>query len=203
MSERGRAIRPFSFVPMRFFSFALSIFVFGAAVMSGFGQQLPASAKKTTGTKKPTTRATAKTNGATATKTGTTSTKTTPGAGAKASAATSKKRTATTKRNPRPTPSVARQGAPSSDRYKEIQQALAAKGYLKSEPSGMWDADSIEAMRQFQTDRKLDPNGKLTAASLIDLGLGPKPEPTHTSPTGPGEAVPEPPKIETTPTPRP
>jgi hypothetical protein len=91
-----------------------------------------------------------------------------------------KKRAATTKRPTPRTPTVSRQAAPSSDRYKEIQQALASKGYLKSEPNGVWDADSIAAMRQFQTDRKLDPSGKLTAASLIDLGLGPKTEPGPT-----------------------
>jgi peptidoglycan hydrolase-like protein with peptidoglycan-binding domain len=95
----------------------------------------------------------------------------------------------TTKRSAPRTPSVARQAAPSPDRYKEIQQALAAKGYLKSEPSGVWDADSVAAMRQFQTDRKLDPSGKLTAASLIDLGLGPHSE--------------TPPKVETPPPPQP
>jgi hypothetical protein len=68
---------------------------------------------------------------------------------------------------------VARQGQPSSDRYKEIQQALISKGYLKGEPTGAWDQDSMDAMRRFQTDQKLDPTGKVTAKSLITLGLGP------------------------------
>jgi hypothetical protein len=64
--------------------------------------------------------------------------------------------------------------APTPDRYKEIQQALADRGYLKAEPSGVWDAQSQDAMRAFQTDQKLEPSGKLTAAALIALGLGPK-----------------------------
>jgi peptidoglycan hydrolase-like protein with peptidoglycan-binding domain len=64
--------------------------------------------------------------------------------------------------------------APTPDRYREIQQALIDKGYLKSEPNGVWDAQSQDALRQFQTDRKLSPTGKLSAASLIALGLGPK-----------------------------
>jgi hypothetical protein len=68
-----------------------------------------------------------------------------------------------------------RQMAPTPDRYREIQQSLAEKGYLKSEPSGVWDTQSADALRQFQTDKKLSPTGKLSSASLIALGLGPKP----------------------------
>lgn len=68
----------------------------------------------------------------------------------------------------------ARQLAPTADRYKEIQKALADRGYLKTEPNGVWDSNSQQAMRAFQSDQKLDPSGKITAPSLIDLGLGPK-----------------------------
>lgn len=67
-----------------------------------------------------------------------------------------------------------RQMNPSADRYKEIQQALVAKGYLKSEPTGVWDADSVGAMQRFQMDQKLTPSGKINAPSLIGLGLGAK-----------------------------
>ena len=67
-----------------------------------------------------------------------------------------------------------RQQTPTPERYKEIQQALVDKGYLRSEPSGVWDADSTEALRQFQSDQKLTATGKITAPSLIGLGLGPK-----------------------------
>ncbi len=67
-----------------------------------------------------------------------------------------------------------RQSGPTPERYREIQQALVDKGYLKSEPDGVWDAQSTDALRQFQADQKLTPNGKITAASLIGLGLGPK-----------------------------
>lgn len=69
-------------------------------------------------------------------------------------------------------PSV--QTTPSSDRYKEIQEALAAKGYLKTPATGVWDQDSQEAMRKFQADEKLEATGKLTSRTLISLGLGPK-----------------------------
>lgn len=67
-----------------------------------------------------------------------------------------------------------RQGGPTPERYREIQQALVEKGYLKSEPDGVWDAECTDALRQFQTDQKLTPTGKITAATLISLGLGPK-----------------------------
>ena len=68
----------------------------------------------------------------------------------------------------------ARQQAPTPDRYKQIQEALAAKGYLKAEPSGVWNGASTEALRRFQADQKLEPSGKLNSLSLIALGLGPR-----------------------------
>jgi hypothetical protein len=67
-----------------------------------------------------------------------------------------------------------RQQAPTADRYREIQQALVSKGYLKTEPTGVWDGDSINAMQRFQTDQKIPPTGKVNAPSLIGLGLGAK-----------------------------
>jgi hypothetical protein len=80
-----------------------------------------------------------------------------------------------------------RQLTPTPDRYKEIQQALVTKGYLKSGPTGVWDAESVDALRQYQTDQKLTPTGKISAQSLIRLGLGPK---TATSPLAPPAAAP-------------
>lgn len=63
---------------------------------------------------------------------------------------------------------------PSADRYREIQQALADKGYFTSEVNGSWDQASIEALNKFKTDQKLRADGKLCSLSLIALGLGPK-----------------------------
>jgi hypothetical protein len=83
-----------------------------------------------------------------------------------ASSRSRSRRPATTWRN--------RQLSPTPDRYREIQQALAEKGYLKSDPSGVWDANSQDAMTRFQTDQKLPPTGRISAASLIGLGLGAK-----------------------------
>jgi hypothetical protein len=102
----------------------------------------------------------------------------------------------------RPAPTVARsqprQIQPSSDRYKEIQAALVQKGYLSGEPTGVWDPDSIDALKRFQEDQKLDVTGKLSARSLISLGLGPKAPgpivlPTQSQSSQPGEADATPP----------
>ncbi len=87
------------------------------------------------------------------------------------------------------------QAVPTPERYKEIQQALVTKGYLKSEPNGVWDANSADALRRFQTDSKLDPSGKLNAPSLIGLGLGPAAQPTapeSAAPQTPAPYVPSP-----------
>jgi murein L,D-transpeptidase YcbB/YkuD len=68
-----------------------------------------------------------------------------------------------------------RQLAPSADRYREIQQALTAKGYLQAEQAtGTWDQNSTDAMKRFQMEQNLEPSGKINSLSLIALGLGPK-----------------------------
>lgn len=65
------------------------------------------------------------------------------------------------------------QQAPTQDRYREIQQALADKGYFKGTVDGHWGTDSVAALRSFQQEHNLDGDGKLTSLSLIGLGLGP------------------------------
>jgi peptidoglycan hydrolase-like protein with peptidoglycan-binding domain len=70
--------------------------------------------------------------------------------------------------------SAPRQLAPTKDRYQQIQQALASKGYYSGEQNGAWGPDSVEALKRFQADQNLTPDGKLGSLSLIALGLGPK-----------------------------
>ena len=103
---------------------------------------------------------------ATATQSKTAKAKTTKGKGTK-TAAYRKGKTARR-------PSRYYQQTPSAERYKEIQQALASKGYFQGEPSGEWGSDSVEALKRFQTDQSLNPDGKIGSLSLIALGLGPK-----------------------------
>jgi hypothetical protein len=96
-----------------------------------------------------------------------------------------KKRAATTTANHRKTaakPAVTwrnRQLQPTQERYKEIQQALLAKGYLQPEhANGVWDQNSADALKQFQTTQNISASGKINSLSLIALGLGPKHEDT-------------------------
>jgi peptidoglycan hydrolase-like protein with peptidoglycan-binding domain len=64
------------------------------------------------------------------------------------------------------------QMVPTPQRIKEIQSALARKGVFQGEPSGKWDAATVESMKQFQTSQRLNPTGKLDARTLEKLGLG-------------------------------
>jgi hypothetical protein len=80
---------------------------------------------------------------------------------------TAKKAPATTWRN--------RQTAPTPERYKEIQDALVAKGYLKPEDSSAgWNQASVDALKRFQGEQNIESTGKINSLSLIALGLGPK-----------------------------
>ena len=66
------------------------------------------------------------------------------------------------------------QREPTPERYKEIQQALAEKGYFRGDPDGTWGPESVEALKRFQREQNLTDDGKLGSLSLIALGLGPK-----------------------------
>lgn len=85
------------------------------------------------------------------------------------SARAARSRGKTTRRSRRMT-----QTAPTPERYQEIQQALAGKGYSGGPANGAWGPQWSEALKQFQRDQKLEPSGKLTSLSLLALGLGPK-----------------------------
>jgi peptidoglycan hydrolase-like protein with peptidoglycan-binding domain len=85
------------------------------------------------------------------------------------------------------------QKEPAPDRYKEIQQSLADKGYFGGPVNGAWGPDSVEALKRFQRDQNIGDDGKLGSLSLIALGLGPKrgsggPE----KPENPGAGLPPP-----------
>jgi peptidoglycan hydrolase-like protein with peptidoglycan-binding domain len=67
---------------------------------------------------------------------------------------------------------------PTAARYRQIQKALADKGYYHRKIDGKWGPASISALQRFQTKQGLENEGKITALALIGLGLGPKH--THT-----------------------
>ena len=84
-----------------------------------------------------------------------------------------------------------RQMSPTPDRYREIQGALASKGYLKPEDAtGTWNQSSADAMKKFQMEQNLDSTGKINSLSLIALGLGPRKE---AAPTPAPKNPPQPP----------
>jgi peptidoglycan hydrolase-like protein with peptidoglycan-binding domain len=68
----------------------------------------------------------------------------------------------------------AAQQQPTPERYKEIQQALADKGYFQGPVDGNWGPESVDALTRFQREQNLIEDGKISSLALIALGLGPK-----------------------------
>jgi peptidoglycan hydrolase-like protein with peptidoglycan-binding domain len=107
---------------------------------------------------------------------------------------TARKGTSTTARRHIPA-APPRQSTPSPARYREIQQALAERGYTDSTPDGVWGAQWVDSLRRFQADQNLQVDGKLGALSIIALGLGPKrqalqlPPPGASNQTMPGQQL--------------
>jgi peptidoglycan hydrolase-like protein with peptidoglycan-binding domain len=91
---------------------------------------------------------------------------------------------------------VKAQTAPTPDRIRDIQSALAKAGAYDGEPTGKWDAQTTSSLTKFQQSNGLSPTGKLDALTLQKLGLGsdtagkgaPRPSvtPTSTASTTPG-----------------
>jgi peptidoglycan hydrolase-like protein with peptidoglycan-binding domain len=94
------------------------------------------------------------------------------GAASPQASSTTKKKSTVKKRAPVVAHRAPQQ--PSPDRLKEIQQALASRGYFRGEPDGTWGPASIDALKRFQHDQNLVEDGKIGSLSLIALGLGPK-----------------------------
>jgi peptidoglycan hydrolase-like protein with peptidoglycan-binding domain len=98
---------------------------------------------------------------------------------------TSKTASKTTKRTP--PPRVVKQQQPTPERYKEIQQALADRGYFKGQPDGTWGPESVDALKRFQREQNLVEDGKIGSLSLIALGLGPKRNLPESAPEKPAQ----------------
>lgn len=171
---------------MRFLAVSIAALALAAA---GSGQQAPAKKKTATAASTkakavPHTAATSKTGTAKAsasksgaTKSGTTKAAATKSVASKSAVSKTASKTAS-KTGTKSRKVVARrpptQQQPTTDRYKEIQQALADKGYFQGPVDGAWNPGSVEALKRFQKDQNLDPDGKIGSLSLIALGLGPK-----------------------------
>lgn len=59
------------------------------------------------------------------------------------------------------------------ERTREIQSALIREHYLTGEPTGVWDADSKDAMTRFQAANGWQSKVTPDSRALIKLGLGP------------------------------
>jgi hypothetical protein len=64
------------------------------------------------------------------------------------------------------------QTAPTPDRIKDIQTALQKDGSYEGQPTGKWDAATMDAMKKYQDKNGISPTGKIDAVSLNKLGLG-------------------------------
>ena len=99
---------------------------------------------------------------------------------------TATQKTTAHKTSKRPSARAKSQANPSAERYKQIQEALASKGYLSVEQAnGQWGDASVDALKRFQADQKIESTGRINSLSLIALGLGPKHD---TSLAGPAPA---------------
>ena len=80
----------------------------------------------------------------------------------------------------------------STDRTREIQEALIRQHYLDGEANGVWDTRTQEACRKYQADNGWQSKVLPDSRALIKLGLGPdhkdvlNPETAATSPYLPG-----------------
>lgn len=59
--------------------------------------------------------------------------------------------------------------APSPERIRQIQAALASSGHYSRGPNGVMDAPTVAALTRFQQENGLQPSGKLNAGTLRKL----------------------------------
>lgn len=104
----------------------------------------------------------------------TSSKKPAPASKSKVAARNGKASSATRKRRVRRAAGPSYQMHPDPERYQQIQQALADRGYFKGQVNGQWGDDSVDALKRFQADQKLGTDGKINSLTLNGLGLGPK-----------------------------
>ena len=89
---------------------------------------------------------------------------------AQASSTTTKKKKFSSKSKRKP--KVKGQTAPTPDRIRDIQTALQKDGSYEGQPTGKWDAATMDAMKKYQDKNGITPTGKIDAVSLEKLGLG-------------------------------
>jgi peptidoglycan hydrolase-like protein with peptidoglycan-binding domain len=93
-----------------------------------------------------------------------------PGTAQTSSTTTKKKKSVSSKSKKKP--KAKGQAVPTPDRIKDIQTALHKDGSYEGEPTGKWDAATMDAMRKYQDKNGISPTGKIDAVTLNKLGLG-------------------------------
>lgn len=91
--------------------------------------------------------------------------------GVQSSKSGSKSKKVASRTKKRRKPPVRGQRTIESARVVEIQNALAAAGYFKTQPNGEWDDSTSKAMSTYQQDNGFRTTGKPDALSLKKLGL--------------------------------
>lgn len=93
-----------------------------------------------------------------------------PGATQTTSTSAKKKKNASSKSKKKS--KVKGQTVPTPDRIRDIQAALEKDGSYEGEPTGKWDAATMDAMKRYQDKNGISPTGKIDAVTLNKLGLG-------------------------------
>ncbi len=63
------------------------------------------------------------------------------------------------------------QQRPAPERIQEIERALVEKGFMTAEPDVNWDQATTDAVKRFQLSENLPADGRLSALTLIALGM--------------------------------
>ena len=63
---------------------------------------------------------------------------------------------------------------PAPERYRQIQQALADRGFFEGPIDGNWGPPSVDALKRFEHAENIEEDGRMNAQALIHLGLGPQ-----------------------------
>ena len=63
------------------------------------------------------------------------------------------------------------QQRPAPERVQEIERALVEKGFMTAEPDVNWDQATTDAVKRFQQSENLPADGRLSALTLIALGM--------------------------------
>jgi peptidoglycan hydrolase-like protein with peptidoglycan-binding domain len=164
--------------------------------VSAWSAQKKTASKPTSSAKKAPSKTTAAKSGSGTKAASSSKTKSSAKKGSAAKSSSKSKKSAGSRKSAPRTTWRNRQTAPTPERYTQIQQALADKGFLDGGAvTGSWGQSSVDALKKFQQAQGIPVTGKINAMSLIGLGLGPnhgaagdqKPaaQPAEAQPAGP------------------